>query len=213
MSQIVQPYCSLPLTAGSRCIRVLEVDNSNGPNRFGDRIVGTLRVVNLDQGLAFTTLSYVWGLDRPDTKPTIVCSGVELKVTANCESALRHLRQKFRTLCIWIDAICIDQNNEAEKVDQLPLMGEIYSKSTATYVWLGNSTPQSDRAMEYLANAGFIEYFLPEVESSGEEFSHTARTAHPRAAAAFLSTLSLGSSRLPSPNQGKALNIRDSIIC
>jgi Heterokaryon incompatibility protein (HET) len=37
----------------------------------------------------------------------------------------------------WIDAICIDQSNYAEKAAQVNLMGKIYQKSTAVVVWLG----------------------------------------------------------------------------
>ncbi|KXH25919.1 hypothetical protein CSAL01_04473 [Colletotrichum salicis] len=47
---------------------------------------------------------------------------------------------------IWIDAICIDRTNPQEKAVQIPLMGEIYAKSSAVYIWLG----KHDRDLEGL---------------------------------------------------------------
>jgi hypothetical protein len=209
MTLIAEPYRLLPLPVGSKCIRVLDVDAASNSSRDGGRIVGTLRIVDLnqlDQNESFTSLSYVWGVDPANRKPTIACSGVDLEVTVNCESALRHLRQNFGKLSIWIDAICINQVDDTEKVQQLPLMGDIYSKSTTVYVWLGNGTPESDRAMDYLATAGFVEDFFIEDDSIGDESS---RVVHPRASAAFWSafTSAWSSSRAPFPSQRKTPGI------
>jgi hypothetical protein len=38
---------------------------------------------------------------------------------------------------LWIDAICIDQGNNAEKAAQIPLMGEVYSRAGRVLAWLG----------------------------------------------------------------------------
>ncbi|GAB1318313.1 Heterokaryon incompatibility domain-containing protein [Madurella fahalii] len=40
-------------------------------------------------------------------------------------------------LCIWIDAICINQNDFEERAVQVKLMDEIYRKAANTIVWLG----------------------------------------------------------------------------
>jgi hypothetical protein len=45
---------------------------------------------------------------------------------------------------IWIDAICINQEDEEEKGTQIPLMREIYSRARAVVVWMGLSTPETD---------------------------------------------------------------------
>lgn len=49
----------------------------------------------------------------------------------------------------WIDAICINQNDSAEKTSQLPLMRHLYSRPRRTIVWLGLSTPELDRGMDF----------------------------------------------------------------
>ncbi len=38
---------------------------------------------------------------------------------------------------LWIDAVCIDQGNAAEKAAQIPLMGEVYSRAARVVGWLG----------------------------------------------------------------------------
>ena len=38
---------------------------------------------------------------------------------------------------IWIDALCINQDDKEEKAIQVPLMGEIFSKAQSVFVWLG----------------------------------------------------------------------------
>ncbi|KAK0669124.1 heterokaryon incompatibility protein-domain-containing protein [Cercophora samala] len=50
---------------------------------------------------------------------------------------------------LWIDAICIDQENVAEKNTQVPLMSTIYSQATVL-VWLGAGTRSTDDAMELM---------------------------------------------------------------
>jgi hypothetical protein len=39
-------------------------------------------------------------------------------------------------------------------------MGDIYPKAGAVYVWLGDATPGTDRAMAYLADERIQEYFI-----------------------------------------------------
>ncbi|KAL5318192.1 hypothetical protein ACEPPN_013251 [Leptodophora sp. 'Broadleaf-Isolate-01'] len=54
---------------------------------------------------------------------------------------------------IWIDALCMDQNNVSELNDNVPRMKDIYEKSLNVVVWLGNETETSKDAMIFLQNA------------------------------------------------------------
>ncbi|KAH6615933.1 heterokaryon incompatibility protein-domain-containing protein [Chaetomium sp. MPI-SDFR-AT-0129] len=49
---------------------------------------------------------------------------------------------------LWIDQICINQADGAEKLDQMYRMGEIYSKATKVFIWLGPTANGSDAALE-----------------------------------------------------------------
>jgi hypothetical protein len=62
----------------------------------------------------------------------------------------------------WIDAICIDQNNDDEKSSQVALMGEIYTSAYQVVVWLGKTDRGSDRAIR------MIPLLLPLMESFEE---------------------------------------------
>lgn len=147
-------YSSVPLPTASKCIRVLDVHSKKAR---AESIKGSLRVINLEDAPCFTSLSYVWGASKPHT--VISCDGLDVEVTPNCLAALQHLQKKLGQFTIWIDAICINQDDVDEKSRQIPLMGDIYSQSSTVYIWLGEGNDSSDRAMRYLGSAGLVGYF------------------------------------------------------
>jgi Heterokaryon incompatibility protein (HET) len=104
----------------------------------------------------YEALSYVWGA-RKSTQP-LVCNDGLLWVTPNCESALRHLRMNDTTRLLWIDAICIDQQENKQGVEerntQVPLMGAIYAKAARTICWLGDGTSFTNGVMRHLKSIG-----------------------------------------------------------
>ena len=53
--------------------------------------------------------------------------GKEMKFTKNLEAALRHLRIESRSRTLWVDAICINQNNVQEKNEHVLHMKAIYA--------------------------------------------------------------------------------------
>ncbi|KAK5654250.1 hypothetical protein OQA88_7425 [Cercophora sp. LCS_1] len=86
----------------------------------------------------YEALSYTWGY-RQGSRP-ILCEGKTILVTPNCEQALLHLRRRFRSRHLWVDAICINQQSVPEKNTQVPLMGDIYRHASRTIMWLGVDT-------------------------------------------------------------------------
>lgn len=161
-------YSSLPILRGSRSIRVLDIEAPN--HGSPSPICGNLRVVLLNECLRFTALSYVWGVFTSPPQ-TISCGGYAIPVSSNCWSALWHLRERLGQVTIWIDAICISQDDIKEKEDQIPLMGDIYSLAMTVYIWMGESTPESDEAIEYLSTAGFQQH-MGTLDSSQGRAAH-----------------------------------------
>jgi hypothetical protein len=149
-------YQKHKLAQGQKCIRVLEIAAS--PNIKTNRVRCNFKVIDLDENPRFTALSYVWGKDPPG-ESSITCDGVRIPVTQSCESALSHMQRRFGQLTIWVDAVCINQGDLAEKAQQIPLMGEIYSRADSIYIWLGDGTRGTDRAMRYIADNVFEKYF------------------------------------------------------
>jgi hypothetical protein len=72
----------------------------------------------------------------------------EYAVGANLHAALLHLRDRFMDRILWVDAICIDQTNTAEKSQQVQSMAKIYAKASRVIVWLGEMEPTSAQALE-----------------------------------------------------------------
>jgi hypothetical protein len=87
--------------------------------------------------IPYEALSYVWGAG--DFCHTLLCHGKALRVSRNLFRALHFLRRKFQKRILWVDAVCIDQSDPAEKETQIPLMGDIYSKATRSLIWLGEA--------------------------------------------------------------------------
>lgn len=92
----------------------------------------TTNILNLTD---FTAISYTWG-DGHLTN-YINCAGAHLSVTANVDKMLRQLRRPHKRKYLWIDAICLDQNNFEEKGLQIPLMGDIFREAKKVLIWLG----------------------------------------------------------------------------
>ncbi|KAJ4988764.1 HET domain-containing protein [Stagonosporopsis vannaccii] len=80
--------------------------------------------------------SYVWGAPQPGSHITV--NGVKIQVRENLADFLRGCRGRATALNIWIDAICINQSDLAERSSQVCLMSQIYTNATATYCWLGS---------------------------------------------------------------------------
>lgn len=68
----------------------------------------------------------------------------------NLYAALRRLRMPARPVVLWVDAICIDQDNAKEKDDQVARMVEIYSRASRVVIWLGDEDDRSRSAMKFI---------------------------------------------------------------
>ncbi|KAI1260756.1 heterokaryon incompatibility protein-domain-containing protein [Xylariaceae sp. FL1019] len=101
-----------------------------------DPIQASLSVSTLDDERGkFGTISYVWGspsLPRTD----IFVDGINMQVTDNLAAVMRYLRKPDRSVRIWADGICINQDDMTEKSHQVRLMDRIYSGCSQVNVWL-----------------------------------------------------------------------------
>ncbi|KAA8564775.1 hypothetical protein EYC84_010547 [Monilinia fructicola] len=98
----------------------------------------------------YVALSYVWGSSTD--KKTILVNGMEMQVTQNLHIALLQLRKSNwvrRRVNIWIDAICINQDDLDEREMQVKLMRDIYAIAWQVVIALGAAT--SNTAIAYTA--------------------------------------------------------------
>jgi hypothetical protein len=56
-------------------------------------------------------------------------------------------------ILIWIDAVCINQKDKAEKVTQIAIMGNIYRQAAKVVVWLGRPENDSDLVLTALSTS------------------------------------------------------------
>lgn len=139
------------------CSVEFEFDVESDSRPYDQRYFRTrhaLSMEDLTQPIWYTALSYTWGDPNPDTDCFVECDGFELRITHSLDIALRHFRQSDHSINMWIDQICIDQNNQREKELQIPLMSKIYRYAINTVVWLGEASEGSDNAVELLKFIG-----------------------------------------------------------
>ncbi|PMD37827.1 HET-domain-containing protein, partial [Hyaloscypha variabilis F] len=117
-------------------IRLLELHPSDA---LASDITASLSVVSLRDNPSYVALSYTWGGYSIPIR-TISLSGHTKTVTDNLRAALYALRDKTETRLIWIDALCIDQEDNTEKDHQIKLMRKIYRKCASCWIWLGGAT-------------------------------------------------------------------------
>ncbi|KAI1124679.1 heterokaryon incompatibility protein-domain-containing protein [Nemania abortiva] len=77
-----------------------------------------------------------------------------LGVRSNLASALKQLRLETKPRDIWIDSLCIDQDNEVQKGPQVAMMGNIYGRASRVIIWLGTEARDSNRAMDLMQSLG-----------------------------------------------------------
>jgi hypothetical protein len=96
-----------------------------------------LAVFCLDSVPSYIALSYCWG-DRNTTYP-LSCLRQELQTQENLHAVLMRLRAVSFQDWLWIDAVCINQQNDEEKNQQIPLMRFIFSQAHMVLGWLGEA--------------------------------------------------------------------------
>jgi hypothetical protein len=109
------------------------------------QIACRLETANLSSDCEYAAISYVWG--DADATTEILVNNVAFSATTNLVSGLRHFLRYGLGLPgkeddaslprLWVDAICINQQDTAERNRQVALMGEIYTGSHYVLTWLG----------------------------------------------------------------------------
>ena len=137
-----------PLSPRTSHIRLLVLY----PGNFDDQISCGLVHHDLDRSRLqkFEALSYTWG--DASHSSSILLKGQGFRVTKNLEAALRNLRPLLRTgddvgtnnSYLWVDAICINQQDLRERSEQVLQMPKIYQAAATTIVWLGEVSDQQN---------------------------------------------------------------------
>ncbi|KAH8755468.1 heterokaryon incompatibility protein-domain-containing protein [Hyaloscypha sp. PMI_1271] len=92
-----------------------------------------------------SAVSYEWGSNVREL--VIFCDDRVLKVTANLSLLLSKFRSSDSSQLLWIDAICINQEDLDERSQQVQLMGKIYKNAAVVLMWIGDQTPYTGDAI------------------------------------------------------------------
>lgn len=82
----------------------------------------------------YTAISYMWG--SPEDTKTITINGMPVTVGKNLAAALDCLRSSLVDK-VWIDAVCINQDDIDERNAQVLRIRDIFSQPLAVTIWLG----------------------------------------------------------------------------
>ncbi|CZR64315.1 uncharacterized protein PAC_14213 [Phialocephala subalpina] len=96
----------------------------------------------------YKALSYTWG--SPEPTRTMTLDGIQIQVRENLWQALCHIRQPQDEVRLWVDAICINQENTTERNQQVSRMGTMYNQAEEVIVWLGPEKDESSVAISFI---------------------------------------------------------------
>ena len=101
---------------------------------------------------AYEALSYAWG--KADFAYEVSTGSSSLAVSTNLYEALQRLRRPDVKRVMWIDALCINQADVAERSCQVGKMRDIYRGAELVVVWIGEESATSTRAIDFIRLMG-----------------------------------------------------------
>lgn len=144
------PYIYTPLDEEAKEVRLMTLLPGTRPSEI--RIVLENIALAEYETPQYEALSYVWGSAEALINIHIGHSDETLGVTQNLATALPYLRYKDKPRRLWIDAICVDQQNLAERSQQVLRMCDMYWMAERVVIWLGPEYKSSKFAIEMLKN-------------------------------------------------------------
>lgn len=114
-----------------------------------------------DDVVEYEALSWCWGQEVKDRAIRIQEGGryYRLAVTRDLTLALKYLRHPHEERILWIDALCINQENHEERNHQVQMMSLIYSGAKQACIWLGEDTDDSTAAIGFIHEIMRLENF------------------------------------------------------
>ncbi|KAM5341812.1 hypothetical protein ACJ41O_014843 [Fusarium nematophilum] len=144
-------------------IRTLRLEPGSGD----DRIVCSMRFADVNAAPSYEALSYVWG--NKNVMHNVVLHGRDFPVTTNLRDALQNIRRPDRSRLIWVDAICINQEDSDEKDVQIRLMSLVYRNASRVLAWLGPKDEDAANAYKIFQSNDLIARFRAEAKTLAED--------------------------------------------
>ena len=138
---------------------------------------GTIYHTTLERTVPYWAISYVWG--DPSAANELITPEGNIRLTDSLHSAIKCLRNDTDHVFLWADAICINQDDNEEKAQQINMMSRIYNSAESVMAYLGDEANDSDLAFRTLLQITtryrrpkvWPEFPPPIPESWGESYS------------------------------------------
>ncbi|KAF5508212.1 Heterokaryon incompatibility protein 6, OR allele [Colletotrichum fructicola] len=156
-----ETHMSLYEPLSARRIRLLTLL----PGSYHDPLRCELRTVDLQFKPEYEAVSYTWAGENGDaSRPRTLYVGKRygiLAITNNCANALRRLRYVQHSRDLWLDAVCINQDNNSERSHQVGIMRNIYAMAKRVLIYLGEDPkdpePQTSVPWKYSVKGNTLE--------------------------------------------------------
>ncbi|CAN9343177.1 unnamed protein product [Alternaria sp. RS040] len=163
------------------------------PGDEAEPLVCRLMRVGIGRPPPYEALSYTWGrstdvftlYQEPEISDSSGTLKTVSKITRGLYEALLQLRQRTKPRILWVDAICIDQENLKERGEQVEIMRQIYANAARVVVWLGpadDETPVAVQAIttlkSHIASRGLSLETLKAMTDEGPELKMLGMTEH-----------------------------------
>jgi hypothetical protein len=136
----------------------------------------------LSSAPSYVAVSYTWATEDGDSRksqPLIICpehadgGKTVIWITTNCANTLRQVRARSKIDVVWVDAVCINQDQISERNYQVGMMDRIYKRAKRVDICISDPLQNFSAAVELLIDKTGV---LKELELAGD-------TAHVRQAA------------------------------
>ena len=134
----------LPLLDPSKQFRLFRIPLRNP----ADVTSIELTTWTIEEAPSYGAISYVWGNAKDCRR--IRVNGDTMSIGENCWYALRQLRQHNPCAYYWLDAICINQTDIAERSSQVDVMGDIFSQAQCVFACVGSHADGSELLVQEL---------------------------------------------------------------
>ena len=99
----------------------------------------------------YHALSYCWGTPVPESAlKKIFIDGKEVYIKPTLRTFLKTMERLHPGMRLWIDAICINQDDVNERNNQISIMGKIYEETQEVIVWLGKGDDDTNYATDQI---------------------------------------------------------------
>ncbi|KAF2242344.1 HET-domain-containing protein, partial [Trematosphaeria pertusa] len=124
----MKPSASIyePLDDVFKSVRLIEVLPPSSDRQI------CIRMRQAQAPVQYRCLSYTWGDASQESE--ILVNDQSVRVRYNLYTFLQTAQRRYTEQLLWIDALCINQNDNIEKNHQVQRMGEIFSGAEAVLI-------------------------------------------------------------------------------